>query len=68
MCLAFPGKVIKIEGQKVTVQYPQEVREVLLGGEKVKVGDYVLVQMGVVVKSLTAKEYKVSSEAWGAQS
>ena len=56
MCLAIPGKIKKIEGQKVLVQYPMEERYALLGGETVKVGDYVMVQMGVVIKILTADE------------
>ncbi len=50
MCIAFPGKVIKIEGLKALVKYPQEVREVLVGEENVKVGDKVLVQMGVIIQ------------------
>jgi hydrogenase assembly chaperone HypC/HupF len=56
MCLAIPGKIKKIEGKRVYVQYPEEVREVLAGDEKVKVGNYVLVQMGIVIKILTSKE------------
>jgi len=64
MCLAFPGKVKEIKGQKVVVEYPNEVREVLAGGEDIDVGDMVLVQMGVVVKILTSKEAEVSQKAW----
>lgn len=58
MCLAVPGKIKSIEGKKVLVQYPEEVRQVLVGDEKIKVGDWVLVQMGIVIQILTPKEVK----------
>lgn len=58
MCLAVPGKIKSIEGKKVFVQYGQEVRQILVGDEKIKVGDWVLVQMGIVIQILTPKEVK----------
>lgn len=56
MCLAIPGKVKEIKGEKILVEYPQETRLALAGGETVKVGDFVMVQMGIVIKILTAEE------------
>ncbi len=64
MCLAIPGKIKKISGQKATVAYPGETREVLLAGETPKVGDFVLVQMGIVIKILSVSEAKVARKAW----
>jgi hydrogenase assembly chaperone HypC/HupF len=64
MCLAIPGQIKEIKGQQVEIQYPGEVRKALLGGENVKVGDYVLVQMGIVIKTITPEEAKVSLKAW----
>lgn len=64
MCLAIPGQVTKIEGRKVTVKYPSEERFAMLGDEKIKIGDYVMVQMGVVIKVLTKKEAKEALKAW----
>lgn len=61
MCLAFPGKVKEIKGERVLVEYPQETRLALAGGEPVKLGDFVMVQMGIVIKILT------SEEAWQLQ-
>lgn len=59
MCLAFPGKVKKIIGQKILVQYPQEERYVLNGeNEPVKIGDTVLTQMGIIIKILSTEEVK----------
>ena len=58
MCLAIPGKILKVEGQKITVEYPGQIRQALAGGESVKIGDWILVQMGVVIKILTPEEAK----------
>lgn len=64
MCLAVPGKVIKIDGRKATVQYPGEARFAMVADVVPIVGDMVMVQMGVVMKKLTDDEAKSSSEAW----
>lgn len=64
MCIALPGKVTKIEGMKVTVEYPKESREVMGGGISLEVGDYVLVQMGIAVKKLSNEEAKAALSAW----
>jgi hydrogenase maturation factor len=37
---------------------------VLLGGEQVKNGDFVMVQMGIVVKKISEEEAKISLKAW----
>jgi hydrogenase maturation factor len=52
MCLAVLGKVVKISGKKIWVKYPKvsAPRPALLADEKVKIGDKVLVQMGIVVQ------------------
>ncbi len=64
MCLAIPGKVIKIEGRKATVQYPGETRFALLTNDPVKVEDFVMVQMGIIIKILTPEEAKTALDAW----
>jgi hydrogenase expression/formation protein HypC len=64
MCLAIPGKVKKIEGLKALVEYPGEVRQALVGEENIKVGDFVMVQMGIIIKTLTSKEAEASLKAW----
>jgi len=46
------------------VEYPQETRLAMLGVDNLKPGDYVMVQMGIVVKKLTPKEAKESLKAW----
>ncbi len=64
MCLALPGEVIKIEGMEIFVKYPDETRKALSGGVNVGVGDYVLVQMGVVIKKLSPEEAEIASNSW----
>ncbi|MBI3887984.1 HypC/HybG/HupF family hydrogenase formation chaperone [Candidatus Microgenomates bacterium] len=56
MCLAIPGKIIKIAGRKAIVQYPGEQRVALVGEEGLKVGDHVMVQMGIIVKKISSIE------------
>jgi hydrogenase expression/formation protein HypC len=65
MCIAAPGKVIKIEGRKATVLYSDQSRMALLSDDAVKVGDYVLVQMGIIIQVLTPRQARESLKAWG---
>ena len=58
MCLAIPVKITKISKGQATVAYPGESRQVLLGDQQVKVGDFVLVQMGIVIQKLSPKNAK----------
>ena len=64
MCLAIPGKIIAIEGKKAQVAYPNQVRSALLSGTDFSVGDFVMVQMGIVVGKLDAKQAKTALKAW----
>jgi hydrogenase assembly chaperone HypC/HupF len=65
MCLAIPGKIKQINGAEAVVEYPNETRKVFLGNDvKVEIGNFVLVQMGVVVKKISPEEAKTSLEAW----
>ena len=58
MCLAIPGKVKKIDKMKAWIEYPQVKveREAMIGEKGIKVGDWVMVQMGIVVKRLSEQE------------
>ena len=64
MCLAIPGKIIKIKEGKAYVNYFGDVREAMMGDSEAVTGDFVMVQMGIVVKILSPEEAKVSLEAW----
>ena len=65
MCIAAPGKVIKIEGKKALIQYPgNETRYAMITDEKIKIGSFVSVQMGLIVNVLTKKENLAASKTW----
>ena len=65
MCIAAPGKVIKIEGKKALIQYPgNETRYAMIADEKIKIGSYVSVQMGLIVNVLTKAESLCAQKAW----
>ena len=65
MCLALPGKIVAISDRSAVVEYPGQTRQVLLSDDvKIKLNDYVMVQMGVVIKKVSAQEAKHSLRAW----
>lgn len=67
MCLAIPGKITSIEGQKATIHYPgNQTRYAMIGLPNLQVGDNVMVQMGVIVKKLSPEEAQMSTQAWQA--
>lgn len=65
MCLAMPGKIVKIEGDKATVEYPGENREATIIDGDYSVGDYVFVSAKIIVTKISEDEAKKSLEAWG---
>ena len=67
MCLAVPGKVLEIKEKVVTVECPMEKRDVYNSGVELEVGDYVMVQMGIIVKKMPEEEAKLMLEAWGCE-
>lgn len=64
MCLAIPGKVIEIKGQGAVVAYGKDERSVLVGEKSVAVGNWVVVQMGVVTEIIDKKEAEERLRAW----
>lgn len=65
MCIAAPGKVIKIEGKKALIRYSgNQTGYALIADEKVKVGSFVSVQMGLIVSILSKKEGDFATKAW----
>ncbi len=52
MCLAFPGKIVEINGDMAKVDYVSEIREVGILSDEFKIGDYVIVQNKVVVEKI----------------
>mgnify|MGYP001559032382 CR=1 FL=1 len=59
MCLAIPGKVIKIESSTVTIEYNKELqREANCSLIECKIGDYVIVQAGFVIEIVNERRAK----------
>ena len=57
MCLAIPGKVIKIEDKSSVVEIMGVSREISLDLLKdVKIGDYVLVHAGCAIEKIDEEE------------
>lgn len=64
MCLAVPGKIVKIDGDDATIDYIAEKRTGKLIEEGYKEGDYVIVQGGIVVMKVPEKEAKAALETY----
>ena len=65
MCLAIPGKVVKISGSVATVDCAGEVRQAdtsLI--TDLKVGDFVIVNSGFVMDKVPEEQALKSLEAW----
>ena len=64
MCLAIPGKVIKVDGRQATVKYPQQIRKAFIGDVVPEVGNYVMVQMGIVIQIISKQDADLSLSSW----
>ncbi|MEM4264081.1 MAG: HypC/HybG/HupF family hydrogenase formation chaperone [Candidatus Woesearchaeota archaeon] len=64
MCLAIPGKIIKIEGDNATIEYPGQTREAKIIEGKYSVGDYVFVSAKIIVQKIPEKEALESLKGW----
>lgn len=54
MCLAIPLKVKKVNAERVTLENGNEVKTKVL--KDIRVGDYLLVQQGIVLQKVSKKE------------
>ena len=56
MCVAYPGRVERIEGQTATVDFSGNLVPVRVGLVEVKPGDYVLVHAGMAIEAMSAEK------------
>ncbi|MFH1133420.1 MAG: HypC/HybG/HupF family hydrogenase formation chaperone [Nanoarchaeota archaeon] len=56
MCLAVPGRVVKVQEDAVVVDYGSEQRVGRLIEGEVAVGDFVLIQGGIIVEKVDPGE------------
>ncbi len=64
MCLAIPGKIIKIENNEATIQYPGEQRTAMIVDGDYSIGDYVFVSAQIIVQKLSEQEALASLKEW----
>lgn len=64
MCLLVPGRIIKIEGDKATVDYDVEKRDGMILEDEYHVGDYVMIQGGFIVQKVPEKQAKSALELY----
>ena len=65
MCLAIPGKVVKLNGDKAMVDYGGgTIREANASMVNVKIGDYVIVHAGFIIEKMNEEEANGMFDAW----
>ncbi len=65
MCLAIPGKVIAIDGDKASVEYGEGVvNKANVSLVDIKVGDYVLVHAGFAIQVMNEKDAMETLAIW----
>ena len=65
MCLAIPGKIVEISGDKAIVQYGEGVTSnANVSLVEAKVGDYVLVHAGFAIQVLSEEEAAETISLW----
>jgi len=56
MCLAIPGKIIEIKDNIAIVDYEILQKKAQILEDKYKIGDYVVVQAGIILQKVPEKE------------
>lgn len=65
MCLAIPGKVLSIEGQKANVDFDGVQKKVVVALlPKLEIGKYVIVHAGYAIQELDEEEAMESIQQW----
>ena len=65
ICLAVPGKILEIDGNKATVEYGEGVtNKANITLVEVEIGSYVLVHAGFAIKVLEEKDALETIEVW----
>lgn len=62
MCVALPGKVLKVNGRKAVVDFNGNSVETEAGLVKIKPGDSVLVHAGCILQVLSDADYTMMTE------
>ncbi|MDR2610238.1 MAG: HypC/HybG/HupF family hydrogenase formation chaperone [Clostridiales Family XIII bacterium] len=64
MCVAYPGRVIEIDGRRAKADFAGNIVEVNTGVVDVKAGDYVLVHAGLAIEVMSEEKARSILEAF----
>ena len=65
MCLAIPGKILKITGNRADVDFGEgSARQCNISLVEAKVGDYVVVHAGYAIQIMDEKEALETRKLW----
>ena len=64
MCVAYPGKVISVDGRTAEVDFGGNVVSVKIGLVDVKTGDYVLAHAGMAIEAMSEEKARGILEVW----
>jgi len=65
MCLAIPGKILEVNGDKANVDFNGVKRDVIIALVKdAKVGKYVLVHAGYAIELINEEEAQETLKLW----
>ena len=66
MCLLVPGKIVEINDNEAIVDYDVEKRKGVIIDDDAdyKIGDYVMIQGGILVQKIEEKEAKSALELY----
>lgn len=64
MCLAIPGRVMSIKGDRAVVDYGGTITEANISLVRPEVGEFVIVHAGFAIEKLDVKEAERSLREW----
>ena len=64
MCLAVPGKIIKIDGDTGEIDFGGVIRKANITMVEAKVGDWAVVHAGFAIEILDEEEAQATIELW----
>lgn len=64
MCLAVPGKVVKVEGNQAEVDFGGVLRKVNISLVESTPGDWVVVHAGFAIEKMDEKEARETLKLW----
>lgn len=63
MCLAIPGKIVKVDGKQAEIDYGGIRKQARMDFLDAKPGDYVMVHAGFAIEKLRVEDAKKTLEA-----